>query len=277
MSSLRRLQHVISHLNASKTNSYHDDLEYVFITGCSRGIGLGLVENFLKSKSNNYFVIATCRSPNNANQLKSLLSQYSNRSKLIKLDVSNENSIINVFEQIRNNKLKIDIMINNAAIVASVLRTHDKETVINFSKDEMQNILNVNLIGPALIFRNCFNNNLFNRNARVINITSSAGSIAMLTDGNDAFNGTSYRLSKVGLNMLTAMQQIQIGNKHNLKVCCIDPGHVNTTMGTEQSGFDTAPLTVHQSCTGIIKIVENMKYSTKYNAKYLKYDGTFLH
>ncbi len=80
----------------------------------------------------------------------------------MKLDVANETSIIHVFQQIRNDNLKIDIMINNAAIVASVLRTHDKETVVNFSKDEMLNIVNVNLIGPASIFKYCFNNHLFN-------------------------------------------------------------------------------------------------------------------
>eukprot|EP00483_Globobulimina_turgida_P005802 UN05812 len=148
-----RLKHILSHLYPNDSNA--SMMEYVFITGCSRGIGYGLVEQFLNQNNiandNKYFVIATCRSPNNATKLKSLFSQHPNTSKLIKLDTSNEDSIINALQQISDNKMKVDILINNAAIAASVLlEGHHQETVVNFSKDELMNILKVNLVGPAL-------------------------------------------------------------------------------------------------------------------------------
>ena len=76
--------------------------------------------------------------------------------------------------------------------------------------------------------------------------------------------------------MLTVMQQMQIGNKNGIKIVCIDPGHVQTRMGMEQSGFDTAPLTVNQSCNGIINIIKEMKYNDKYNGKFVKYNGNMM-
>ena len=45
----------------------------VLITGCSRGVGLGLVKEYL---SRNFRVIATCRNPENAKDLTSMLNQH---------------------------------------------------------------------------------------------------------------------------------------------------------------------------------------------------------
>ena len=45
----------------------------VLITGCSRGIGYGLVMEFLKR---NFQVIATCRSPEKATDLGKTLEQH---------------------------------------------------------------------------------------------------------------------------------------------------------------------------------------------------------
>ena len=45
----------------------------VLITGCSRGVGYGLVTEFLKR---NFNVIATCRNPEKATDLSSTLKQH---------------------------------------------------------------------------------------------------------------------------------------------------------------------------------------------------------
>ena len=45
----------------------------VFITGCSRGVGYGLVKEFLKR---NFKVIATCRNPDKATDLRTTLEQH---------------------------------------------------------------------------------------------------------------------------------------------------------------------------------------------------------
>ena len=270
MSSKRRLSVILSQLKCNKVIN-KEQFEYVLITGCSRGIGYGLVQKFLNSSDNRYFVIASCRSPQKAHDLKILLSKHSNRSLLIKLDTSSQQSIINAVKTISQKQLRIDILINNAAIVSTKVPSY-KETVTNFDNQEFQHVLNVNLIGPASLFKHCFNQNILASNARIVNITSNVASLTKDTHG----NYFSYRISKAALNMLTVLQQMQIGNKHCFKICCIDPGHVQTKMGLEQSGFDTAPLTVNESCNGILKIINNMYKSDHYNGKFMKYDGSML-
>ena len=59
------------------------------ITGCSRGIGLGLVKEYV---SKGYQVLATCRNPENATALKEFLTEAGQRSA-IPLDVSCASSI----------------------------------------------------------------------------------------------------------------------------------------------------------------------------------------
>ena len=49
------------------------------VTGCSRGIGLGLVKEFLKR---NFQVVATCRNPEKATDLNEILSQHKQQAAI---------------------------------------------------------------------------------------------------------------------------------------------------------------------------------------------------
>ena len=59
----------------------------IFITGCSRGIGLEFVKQFLKLK---FFVIATCRNPQNAIKLQLVKQKYHFPLSLFKFCHRNE-------------------------------------------------------------------------------------------------------------------------------------------------------------------------------------------
>ncbi|VDO70947.1 unnamed protein product [Heligmosomoides polygyrus] len=69
----------------------------VMVTGANRGIGLGLVKEFLKNSSI-HTVIATARNPNSAKGLNDIKDR---RLKTIKLDVTNDDSIKNAYTQVR--------------------------------------------------------------------------------------------------------------------------------------------------------------------------------
>ena len=84
----------------------------VLITGCSRGIGLGLVREFLK---NGFKVIATCRTPDKATELLEVLSNHGQREPLT-LDTSSASSVESCKSQIIQEIEKLDILINNAGI-----------------------------------------------------------------------------------------------------------------------------------------------------------------
>ena len=84
----------------------------ILITGCSRGIGLGLVKEYI---SQGFRVIATCRNPSQAIELTEVLKKNGQREPLA-LDVSSLDSIEKCKVQITKENDSIDILINNAGI-----------------------------------------------------------------------------------------------------------------------------------------------------------------
>ncbi|PIO55948.1 hypothetical protein TELCIR_22661, partial [Teladorsagia circumcincta] len=65
------------------------------VTGANRGIGLGLVKEFIKNKEIRH-VIATARDPDNASQLKDI---GDSRLSIVKLDVTCDDSIQNAYKE----------------------------------------------------------------------------------------------------------------------------------------------------------------------------------
>ena len=78
----------------------------ILITGSSRGIGLGLVNEYLRQ---GFQVIATCRTPEIAMALADVLKKYHQRPP-IKLDVGSLNSIQDCQKEIMNNYESIDVL-----------------------------------------------------------------------------------------------------------------------------------------------------------------------
>lgn len=148
-------------------------MKRVLITGGGIGLGSSLARIF---KSNNYDVIITY----NTNKDKALELSKELNIKCIKLDLSNEKDIKEVFKD------DIDILINNAAL------SMDNE-IENKIKEEFMKVLEVNLVGTFLMCKYAVENNV----KEIINISS--------TDSVDTYSGLNidYSSSKAGINILT--------------------------------------------------------------------------
>lgn len=85
-------------------------MKTVLITGANRGLGVEFCRQYTRD---DWRVIATCRDPDDANDLNALARQYNNL-KVYALDVS-DFSQINSLSQILANE-SIDVLINNAGI-----------------------------------------------------------------------------------------------------------------------------------------------------------------
>ncbi|PIO69067.1 oxidoreductase, short chain dehydrogenase/reductase family protein [Teladorsagia circumcincta] len=86
----------------------------VMVTGANRGIGLGLVKEFLKNKEIRH-VIATARDPNNAKELKEISDS---RLSTIKLDVTCDESIKSAYKEVEKivGDKGLTILLNNAGM-----------------------------------------------------------------------------------------------------------------------------------------------------------------
>ncbi|CAB4058755.1 unnamed protein product [Lepeophtheirus salmonis] len=110
----------------------------ILITGCNRGIGLGLVKEFLKLGDESLKIIATCRNKSKADELSALESSNPGRLKILELEVDNYQNDYKDFATEVGQELGergLNLFINNAGTVGIV------QTFENLSGDNMMNVL----------------------------------------------------------------------------------------------------------------------------------------
>lgn len=272
---MERISHLMNHLKPNPTSS-NSDLEYVLITGCSRGIGLGLVAKLLENPK--YYVIATCRSPNKQHKLRAVVSKYASRATIIPLDISCDESIIKSTARVSAITKRIDVLINNAA---RSVYNHPYESTLDFSSDELMAVLRTNVVGTANMVKyyiDFLKRAPYEAPSKVINMTSELASIhkafSGMQEGNDnRMTTTSYRISKAAINMLTRLQAGELGGDYNMILTSVNPGWVATDLGSTHNR--TPPTTVDQSVNGIIDIVTKMTMKT-HNGKFMDFKSNTI-
>ncbi len=188
-----------------------------FITGGSRGIGKAISERFAKEGYN--IVINFKENVNRAEELKvELESKYNVEVMLVKADLSNENSIIQMVDKIIDKYKKIDVLINNAGIVID--KEFDERTVKDWTET-----IKVNLIAPFLLTKLIGNKMFEEKSGTIINISSTNGINTYYPSSVD------YDASKSGLISLTYDSAVQYSPY--VRVNCVAPGWVNTEMNMD--------------------------------------------
>ena len=207
-------------------------MKNIFITGGSRGIGKGLVEQFSK----NHKVIFTVRDKNQARLIVDSFEH--NNADYVIMDVGENESVQNGVKNLKSKISSVDILINNAGILIPGLK--HKINAIDTDIDTIMETFNINTVG---VLRVCKAITPFMQpNSRIINISSGMGQLEGMGTGSLA-----YRLSKTALNAMTIVLSQELMEK-KIKVNAICPGWVQTDMG----GHD-AELTVQESVESIKK------------------------
>jgi NAD(P)-dependent dehydrogenase (short-subunit alcohol dehydrogenase family) len=209
----------------------------VVITGANRGMGLEFVKQYLAKGEK---VIALCR--NTSDQL----SQTS--AKVIdKVDVGSPECLQKILPVLSD--LKIDLLINNAGVLANETLEHMSVTTLEYQ-------FRVNAIGPLMLTQ-MLRKQLV-KGAKVALITSRMGSVTDNTSG----GRYGYRMSKAALNIAG------VSLAHDLKeqevaVALLHPGYVQTEM-VNNNGDISAAVAVKR----LIRRIEELN---------LENTGTFWH
>ena len=207
------------------------------ITGCSRGIGLALAEEFARS---GYQVFAGARAPQRS-ELIALAGKWTNLTSL-SLDVCDEATIAQSAQFLEGKSL--DVLVNNAAIFPG----EGDEPFERVDPEWFNEAFDCNVTGVARVTRAFLPHLKNSANARVANISSGAGSISEKED----FAYYPYSVSKAALNMLTRALAAEFRPK-GIVVAAISPGWVKTEMGGPN-----APLTPQESARSLVQTITGL-------------------
>ena len=179
----------------------------VLITGASRGIGLSIAQSF---SDEGFYVIGTSRSKFD---LETALGTKD--CSHIKLDVTDRDTIKEVYEQLKNENNLPGTLINNAGITKDQLFLRMKD-------EDWDDVINTNLSSVFNITKAFIKPMLKEKEGRIINISSVAGLM-----GNPG--QVNYSASKAAIGGFTKSLAKELASR-NITVNSIAPGFISSDM-----------------------------------------------
>ena len=226
----------------------------VLITGSNRGIGLEFARQYA---AKNWFVIATARKPDKANDLQELAVKFDN-VVIEKLDVNDLPGVDALAEKYADHP--VDVLINNAALSGS---PSPKQLFGKVDYDRFDLFMKTNVRGPLKVSE-AFSRQLRNSQfKKLVVISSLAGSFGA---GNATSNGTMvYRTSKAALNMLM-LNVADAVKKYGVSVTLLNPGLVDTqgmlTKMNDKMNLGLKLTLIEDSVSGMIGVIDSAGMST---------------
>ena len=193
------------------------------ITGASRGIGKAIAFNLAQNGCDLFLV---SRTKSDLEKVRNeILNDYKVNIFCYELDITNFESVKEVFKKIIVEADTIDILINNAGI------TQDN-IIARMTIDQWDRVIQTNLTGYFNCCKHIIRYMIKNKYGRIINISSIIG-----LNGN--IGQINYSAAKAGLLGLTKSLSKEVGSR-NITVNSVAPGFIKTAMtqGLDNSNKD---------------------------------------
>jgi NAD(P)-dependent dehydrogenase (short-subunit alcohol dehydrogenase family) len=188
------------------------DGQVALVTGANRGIGAEVTRRLVDLGATVY---AGSRSREN---------ETPEGSERVLLDVTQEGDVEAVVDGVYEEAGRLDVLVNNAGV------GEFGDDIVAEPTRRIDRTLAVNLRGPMVLCKHAVPLLLQGDGGRVVNVSSGMGALGEGMSG----GSPSYRVSKTGLNGLTAYLHGEYGDR-GLIANSVCPGWVRTDMGGEEA------------------------------------------
>lgn len=183
-------------------------MKTVLITGGAKGIGAACAEEFAKKGA--HVIINYNKSKNEAETLAKTIG-----AKAICADVSDSNSVDNMYRTLKASGIHIDCIVNNAGISSDKLFT-------DITEEEWDKMFSVNTKGTFLVTKAFLPDMIHNKSGNIINISSIWGEIGAAAE----VHYSASKAAVIGMTKALAKELAPSG----IRVNCICPGYIKTDM-----------------------------------------------
>jgi NAD(P)-dependent dehydrogenase (short-subunit alcohol dehydrogenase family) len=208
------------------------------VSGANKGIGKEIARQLGK---NGFKVFVGSRDVGRGEAAVAELKKDGIDAQVVQLDVVDQDSIDKAIDLIGRTHGKLDVLINNAGIIA------ESAAGLDVDIDSVNETVQTNFIGPLRLLQKSVPLLEKSGAGRVVNVSSTLGSHERIGGFADAqFIG--YCGSKAALNMLTVIASQRLSDK-KIKVNSICPGYVATDINNH-----AGPRTVEQGAAIAVKM-----------------------
>jgi len=183
--------------------------KHALVTGGTKGIGYAIAEELLQLGAS---VTIAARTQSDIDTCVALWREKGYAAHGIAADLSAPNSAAALIAALGS---RLDILVNNVG-------RNIRKPTINYSADEYRAILETNLDSAFHLCRAAYPLLSQAENASIVNIGSTAGSVAVLS-------GLPYAMTKAALDQLTRYLAVEWA-KENIRVNAVNPWYTNTPL-----------------------------------------------
>lgn len=196
----------------------------VLITGASRGIGKAILQKFCLDGA---YVIGTATSQNGVDSIARTIDESGGIGQSLVLDLSDETSIPELVDALKQQSIQVDVLVNNAGIT-------DDQLALAMKPLQWSRVIETNLNGTFRLTQSLLRPMLRKKQGRIINISSVVASSGNAGQCN-------YSASKAALEAMTRSLALELARK-NITVNAVAPGFIATDMTDELSEDAKAAL-----------------------------------
>ena len=186
----------------------------VLITGGAKGIGHAIASQFVAEGA--HVVIADVDAAAGAR----CVDEFGGKAIFVQTDVSKTADVHNVIEQALMAHGKIDVLINNAAVVHAA-------DFLDLTEQDFDRVIAINLKGAFMVGQS-----VAKHMVAEVQAGRKAGAIVNMSSVNAVFaiaNQVPYSVSKGGVGQLTKVMALALA-PYNIRVNAIGPGSIMTDM-----------------------------------------------
>ncbi len=215
------------------------------VTGANKGIGFEIVRQLAK---HNFTAVLAGRDAKRVDEAAKRLRAEGLDVVGVTLDVTDVATIVAAAGWLTKQFGRLDVLVNNAGI-SSEFATGTKPS--DLTMDALRTTYDTNFFGVFAVIQQMLPLLRKSASARIINQSSTLGSLGVLSDPATPYYGTNvlaYNSSKTALNALTLAFSKELAADH-IAVNSTCPGWVKTDMGS-----DAAPRNVEQGAAIAVKL-----------------------